>query len=126
MGDAAEVIARARESVSHFLDELVSAELFEELGPAATDLYKEQYAKKQNPYGEAWDPRPGDERRTQSTYKFGKVAEVERDGFSLIVARSNAKRSCVPFEPRGLGRWQPKFDEIVRNRARLLFRNVRP
>lgn len=126
MADAADAIALARQRVDRFLDDLVDADLFEELAPVATDLYKEQYAKKESPYGEPWPYRAGDEKRTRGSYKFGKVADVGRDGFSLIVAGPNAKRSCVPFEPRGLGAWRRRFDEVVQNRARLLFRSVRP
>jgi hypothetical protein len=126
MSEATDVLAMARARVDHFLDDVIGHDLFDELAPAASDLYKQQYAKKENPYGEAWPYRAGDEKRTRSTYKFGKVASVERDGFSLIVAAPNAKRSCVPFEPRGLGAWRPRFDEIVQNRTRLLFRSVRP
>jgi hypothetical protein len=126
MADAADAIALARAHVDRFLEDVVGVDLFEELAPLASDLYKEQYAKKENPYGEPWPYRRGDEKRTRSSYKFGKVADVERDGFSLIVAAPNAKRSCVPFEPRGLGAWRRKFDEVVQNRARLSFRSVHP
>jgi hypothetical protein len=126
MAGPADGLALARARVDRFLDDLIDVELFEELGPAATTLYKEQYAKKENPYGEAWPYRPGDEKRRTSNYKFGKAVGIERGAFELIVAAPNAKRSCVPFEPRGLGAWRPKFDEIVQARARLLFRRVRP
>ena len=126
MSAATDVLAMAQARAERFLEDVAGVELFDELAPVATDLYKQQYAKKENPYGEPWPYRAGDEKRTRSSYKFGKVADVDRDGFSLIVAAPNAKRSCVPFEPRGLGAWRPRFDEIVRNRARLLFTSVRP
>jgi hypothetical protein len=126
MSDVEEAVKAAREKVQRFLDQLVDADLLGEWSKAATELYKEQFAKKQNPYGEAWQYRPGDEKRTKSYYKFGRVVDVDRDGFTLAVAGPNAKRSCVPFEPRGLGAWRPKFNEILQKKARLLFRNVRP
>lgn len=124
MSDAADVFAMARARVDSFMRDLVNLGLFEEWGDAANELYKEQFARKENPYGEAWTPRPGDDKRTKSYYKFGRVTDVDGESFTLAVASPNAKRSCVPFEPRGLGRWRPRFDEILRNRARLIFRSV--
>jgi hypothetical protein len=125
VSDAADTFAKVHAQVDRFLDELVDTQLFDEWSKEANALYKEQFAKKQNPYGEVWTPRPGDANR-KSYYKFGRVIEVERDGFTLEVAGSNANRSCVPFEPRGLGVWRPRFDEIFQKRAQLLFRSVRP
>lgn len=121
-----DLFAPAREKLKSFFDDLVDVDLFDEWSSTANELYKQQFAKKENPYGEAWDYRAGDEKRTTSYYKFGQVTNVERGSFTLAVAASNANRSCVPFEPRGLGAWRPRFEEILRNRAQLLFRSVRP
>lgn len=122
----AEVIAQAHAKLNSAIDELVSVELSAEWSAAANALYKEQFAKKSNPYGEPWEHRAGDEKRTKSYYKFGSVKDVGADGFSLVVASGRPNRSCVPFEPRGIGEWKPKFDEILRNRMNLVFRAVRP
>jgi hypothetical protein len=124
--DPAEVLRQARQKVEEFFDGLIDVELSAEWADAAGELYKEQFAKKENPYGEAWEYRPGDEKRTKSYYKFGAPDDVDRDGFSLVVAGPNPNRSCVPFEPRGLGVWRPKFEEIFYNRMRLRFSKVRP
>jgi hypothetical protein len=121
-----DVMKLAREKVEEFFDGLIDAELSAEWAAAAGELYKEQFAKKENPYGEAWEHRAGDEKRTKSYYKFGAPGDVGRDGFSLAVAGPNAKRSCVPFEPRGLGAWRPKFEEIFYKRMRLRFSKVQP
>lgn len=121
-----DVMKLARQKVEEFFNDLVDAELSAEWSEAASELYKEQFAKKENPYGEAWEYRAGDEKRTKSYYKLGQPDGVERDGFSLTVAGPNPKRSCVPFEPRGLGAWRPKFEDIFWRRMRLRFSKVRP
>lgn len=126
MPDPSEVMRLARQKTEEFFNDLVDAELTAEWADAASELYKEQFAKKENPYGEAWEPRPGDATRTKSYYKLGQPDGVDRDGFSLAVAGPNAKRSCVPFEPRGLGAWLPKFEDIFWRRMRLRFSKVRP
>jgi hypothetical protein len=123
--DAARVLVEAERKTRAFVDELIGEGLVSEWGAAATTLYKEQYALKQNPYGEPWDYRAGDEKRKTSSWRFGRVASTDRESFSLIVARSNANRSCVPFEPRGLGRWSEKFREILSNRAASLAGSVK-
>ena len=125
MSEPADVMRAARERIDTFMSDLIDSDLFDDFAQAANELYKEQFAKKENPYGEPWAPRPGDDKRKSSPY-FGKVMSVDRDSFELRVAASNANRSCVPFEPRGLGAWKPRFDEIVSNRARLAFTKVRP
>lgn len=122
----AEVFAQARAKLNGMLGELVGEPLMADWSAAANALYKEQFAKKENPYGEPWEHKAGDEKRTVSYYKFGAVRDVGADGFSLVVASGRPKRSCVPFEPRGLGAWKPNFDGILRNRLQLLFRSVRP
>jgi hypothetical protein len=124
MSDGSDAFVLARNRLEAFVGDLVSRDLFEEWSVAANELYKEQFAKKENPYGEAWEPRPGDDKRTKSYYKFGRVTEVDRGSFTLAVAAPNAKRSCVPFEPRGLGAWRPRFDDILKDRAWRLFRSV--
>lgn len=126
MPTPADVLRTAQQRVNEFLDDIVGEGLFDEWSEAASGLYKEQFAKKENPYGEPWTYRSGDEKRTTSYYKFGKPDDVGRDGFSLGVAAANGKRSCVPFEPRGLGRWRPRFDQILRRRASIRFSLVRP
>jgi hypothetical protein len=125
VSSAANVLAQARAQVDRFLSEVVGRDLFSEWSLEANKLYKEQFAKKRNPYGEPWTPRAGDANR-KSYYKFGRVLEVGQDGFTLGVAGPNAKRSCVPFESRGLGVWRPRFDEVFQRLSRLMFRNVRP
>lgn len=125
MSDNAEkVISEVGAKVSAVLDELVGPELINEWSEAATELYKEQFELKQNPYGEAWEPKPGDDKR-KSWSKFGSVTNTDSDSFSLYVAKANSKRSCVPFEPRGLGRWRNRFEEIVKRRTEKLSRAVR-
>lgn len=114
--DADKVIARAGEKVRQFVDDLLgNDDLSSAFSVAASELYKEQHALKQNPYGEPWEPRPGDDKRQSSPY-YGKVIDKSREGFTLRVARPNAGRSCVPFEPRGLGRWEKRFNEIFKER----------
>lgn len=125
MADATETLRAVRAQFDEFLSDLLGEELMSEWSEAANALYKEQFAKKQNPYGEPWAPRPGDDKRKSSPY-FGKVKNIDRDSFELRVAAPNANRSCVPFEPRGLGAWRPKFEEILGDRARMKFRAVRP
>lgn len=122
----AEVLAEAHARLNGMLDELVGEPLMAEWSTAANVLYKEQFAKKENPYGEPWEHRAGDEKRTTSYYKFGSVRDVGADGFSLVVASGRPRRSCVPFEPRGLGAWRSRFDEILKRRLQLIFRAVRP
>lgn len=121
-----EVIAQARERLNAAIEEAIGGELMNEWSVAANELYKEQFAKKENPYDEPWEYRAGDEKRTKSYYKFGSVADVDRESFSLVVASGRPKRSCVPFEPRGLGRWRPRFDELLQKRLQLAFKSVRP
>lgn len=123
--DADRVIAEAGRKVEQFVSNLTGVGLIDAWAEAAAVLYKEQYAMKQNPYGEAWAPKPGDAKRTSSSWKFGKVTGKDAVSFSLRVARANAKRSCVPFEPRGLGRWREAFDKILSDRAAGLVGAVR-
>jgi hypothetical protein len=115
--EAARTLAEAERKASAFVADLTGSGLVDEWSEAATALYKEQYAMKKNPYGQPWTPKPGDDKRKVSSWKFGKVSSKDANSFSLIVARSNANRSCVPFEPRGLGRWKEKFQEIFTRRA---------
>lgn len=117
--DAAAQIHEAGERVLKLVDDLLDEGLSSEWSAAASELYKEQFEKKENPYGEGWEPRPGDDRRKSSPY-FGKVTSVDRDGFALRVAAPNGARSCVPFEPRGLGRWKKDFDELLHERLQRL------
>jgi hypothetical protein len=123
--DAATTLGEVHRRLSALLGDLVGPGLSAEWAQTATALYKEQYAKKQNPYGEAWAYRKGDERRKVSGWKFGKVLSVDADGFSLIVAGPNAKRSCVPFEPRGLGAWRVPFNDVLTRRMATLVRGLR-
>lgn len=126
MADAAQMFAEVGRKMSGFLDVLIAnGELAREWSAEATRLYKEQYPQKRNPYGEAWEYRAGDEKRRVSSWKFGKVSSTAPDGFSLIVARPNARRSCVPFEPRGLGSWKASFDEALKRRIERLARSFR-
>lgn len=125
MSDAARTLEEVSKRLMAAVEELVgNGGLAEDWSRAANELYKEQFAKKMNPYGEMWPYRPGDESRKQSRY-FGKVLSVGHDGFALRVAPPNANRSCVPFEPRGLGAWRPRFEEILKNRMGIVFRAVR-
>lgn len=126
MADAEDTLRAARARVDEFVAELTGAELVEEWSVAASELYKEQFAKKENPYGEPWEYRAGDENRTTSYYKFGRVVDLAPDSFTLAVAGPNARRSCVPFEPRGLGAWRPRFQEILTARARSMAPKVKP
>lgn len=98
--------------ISDALDKIVDRELSSDWSTEANRLYKEQFAAKKNPYGEPWEYRKGDETRKQSRY-FGKIVAVEPGSFSLRVAGPNAGRSCVPFEPRGLGSWRPTFKDVL-------------
>lgn len=123
--DPAQTIADVFRKVGGMIDELVGDDLMSEWSEAASALYKEQFALKQNPYGEAWTPMPGDEKQRASWSGLGKVKHHNKDGFALSTARPNAGRSCVPFEPRNLGRWQPKFDEILQRRMGMVFRAVK-
>lgn len=123
--DAERTLAEARQKVERFVADLTGDGLVSAWSEAATALYKEQYALKQNPYGEAWTPRRGDETHKASSWKFGAVTSKDRDGFSLRVAKSNKNRSCVPFEPRSLGRWKEKFREVLTRRASAIVNPVK-
>ena len=113
MADAAEVLRMVGDRISSAIDGMLRDDLPKAFGEIATPLYKEQFAQKANPYGEPWEPRPGDENNKRSTWRFGKVTTIEPYGFGLFVAKPNARRSCVPFEPRGLGSWKGPFDEAM-------------
>jgi hypothetical protein len=115
--DAASTLEEVGAKLGAFIDDVTGEGLIKDWSEAATGLYKEQFDLKANPYGEAWDRKPGDENR-KSYYKFGSVTRSDQDSFNLFVARPNGKRSCVPFEPRGLGRWKAKFDEVLERRMR--------
>jgi hypothetical protein len=119
--DAALTLRQVGNRLGRILDELVAG-IAPEFAPVATEEYKKRYAAKVNPYGEAWEYRKGDENRKVSKYKFGQVTNADSTGFGLFVAGPNAKRSCVPFEPRGLGVWRAPFDEVVRKRLERLIR----
>jgi hypothetical protein len=122
--DAVHTLAEVKRKLANALDSLVSEGLTAEWGAESTRLYREQYARKENPYGEPWEYRKGDEKLRESTWKFGKMTDLARDSFSLMVARPNGRRSCVPYEPRGLGRWRQPFKEIAEKRLRLIFRGI--
>lgn len=123
--EAARTLAEARRKVERFVADLTGHELVDEWSEAATPLYKEQYELKTNPYGEAWAPKPGDQKRTKSSWRFGKLVAKDGDSFSLFVAKPNGGRSCVPYEPRGLGRWRETFQKILTRRAEALVGSVR-
>lgn len=126
MNDEAErVLAEAARKVEKYVAELIGAGLVSAWAEASTDLYKEQFSMKENPYGQPWTPRPGDAKRTTSSLRFGSVVQQDAESFSLRVARSNANRSCVPYEPGDLGRWKAKFREILARRAEALAGSVR-
>jgi hypothetical protein len=116
--DAAETLRSVGLKMNTLLREFTGEGLSAEWGAEATRQYRQRYAEKRNPYGEVWPYRPGDEKRKVSSWKFGKVSDLGDDGFTLIVARPNGKRSCVPFEPRGLGIWRAPFDRIATERFR--------
>ena len=74
----------------------------------ATAMYRRAYAEKRNPYGEAWEPRPGDNKARDRGIPYGGLGEISRtseQGFSIVVYKANPKRSCVPVQARGLGSW---------------------
>ncbi len=123
--EAARTLEEAERRVRAFVAELTGAGLVDEWASLASELYKEQYAMKMNPYGQPWPYRPGDGRNKVSSYKFGKVRAKDQESFSLIVASPNAKRSCVPFEPRGLGMWKNAFQQILTLRAAKLAGNFK-